>query len=258
MSDRLVTLLQDVARDAEFPETPPLATRARARIETGPRPVAEIRLPRTRPPLVKPVLVALAAVVAAAAVTLSLSVTARRAVADLLGVAGIRITFDEDPQVTPMPLEEIDLGARVSLETASERAGFAVKTIPGLGEAAFYFDPTVGDPGMVSVLYPADAATLADADLLVTQFRATLREEHVKKLGTLGTKVRYLPVWSADGYWIGGDPHLFFYEDRTGASRHESVRLAGNVLLWEEDGVTYRIEGAETLAEARRLAASLR
>lgn len=258
MSDRVVALLEEAAREAAFPPTPPLAESVRRRIDTGPMPVAEIRLPRTRPPLVRPVLVALGVVALALGLTLSLSVTARKAVADLLGVVGIRVTFGEEPPAPPRAPEEIELGRRVSKRVASERAGFRVKTPRGLGTGAVYFDAYVGERGMVSIVYPGDSASLAEADLLFTQFAATVREEFVKKLGILGSDVRYVRVRSSDGYWISGEPHYFFYEERNGEIRQETVRLAGNVLLWEEGGVTYRIEGAETLAEARRLAESLR
>lgn len=259
MSDRLPVLLQEAARDAEFPETPPLAREVRRRIEAGPLPVAEIRLPRTRPPLLRPALVSVAALALVLTVTLSLSVTARRAVADLLGVVGIRVTFGEEPPGTPRPLAEIGLGTRVSRAEASERVGFRVTTPRAVGAApAIYFDEYVGRRGMVSIVYPRGAATLADADLLVTEFSASLHPDFFKKLAVVGSKVRYVRVRSSEGYWISGEPHYFFYQERDGETRQESIRLAGNVLLWEEDGITYRIEGAGTLAEALRLADSLR
>ena len=258
-SDRaLAVLLEEAGREVAFPETPPLAERVRARIESGPLPVAAIHLPRTRPPLLRPVLAAACVVALALGLTLSLSVTARRAVADFLGVVGIRVTFDEDPDVTPRPLEEIPLGIPVTREAATRRAGIRVLVPDAAGSPAFYFDRHVAARGMVSVVYPRDAATLADVDLLVTQFAASVREEFVKKIGMQGTDIRYLSVRDSDGYWISGDAHYFFYEQRNGFIRQETVRLAGNVLLWEEEGVTYRIEGAGSLREARRLADSMR
>jgi hypothetical protein len=36
------------------------------------------------------------------------------------------------------------------------------------------------------------------------------------------------------------------------------VRLAGNVLIWQQGRLTIRIEGTRTLGEARALARSLR
>lgn len=255
----LATLLEETARDVVFPETPPLAGRVLARIEAGPIPVAEIDLPRTRPPLLRPVAAAALAIGLAVAATLSLSVTARRAVADLLGVVGIRITFDDARSPTPRPAPEIRLGDAVSKEAASEAWGLRVLVPEAVaGTPAFYFDGSIGDGGMVSVVYPRDAESIAEVDLLVSQFAAAVPGEYAKKVATLGSEVEYTTVRSSEAYWIGGEPHLFFYEDGDGEIRQETVRLAGNVLLWEEDGVTYRIEGAPSLDEARRIAASLR
>lgn len=255
----LVALLEEAARDARFPETPALAEKVRARIDAGPVPVAEIRLPDRRPPLIRPVLVAVLSVALALAVTLAVSVNARRAVADLLGVVGIRITFDDDPGVTPLPATQIPLGERVSKKDAIERSGLQVLVPEAApGHPAFYVDESVGNGGMVSVVYPAEAETLADVDVLVSQFVASVPAEYVKKLLTLGSDIEHTSVRSSEAFWIGGEPHLFFYDEGDGGIRRETVRLAGNVLLWVEDGVTYRIEGAGSLERAQRLAASLR
>lgn len=255
----LATLLEEAARDAAFPETPPLAGRVRARIEAGPIPVAEIDVPRARPPLLRPAAATALALVLAVAVTLALSVPARRAVADLLGVAGIRISFDEEPALTPRPAPDIRLGDAVSKEAAGEASGLHVLVPEAVsGTPAFYLDPSIGESGRVSVVYPREAATLAEVDLLVSQFVAAVDAEHVKKLATLGSEVEHTTVRSSEAYWIGGEPHLFFYEERNGDIRQETLRLAGNVLLWNEDGVTYRVEGAASLTEALRIAGSLR
>lgn len=257
--DRIAALLVDAARGAEFPDTPPLAERVRSRIEAGPLPVAEIRLPRTRPPLLRPVLAAVVVLVLVVGLTLSLSVSARRAVADWLGVVGIRVTFGEAPEATPRPAGEVPLGTPVSRAEASELVGFEVLVPAGVrGRAALYFEPGIGDAGMVSVVYPRRARTFADVDLLVSQFTASLPAEYVKKLGAGGSHISYVPVRESDGFWIDGEPHLFFYEDGEGDGRHETVRLAGNVLLWEEDGTTYRIEGPGSLQEALIVASRLR
>ena len=254
----LVALLERAAREAEFPETPALAERVRARIESGPLPVATIRLPRTRP-LLRPVLVVLVALAVLLAATLSVSVTARRAVADLLGVVGIRVTFGDEPPASPRPARRIGLGDAVSRAAASESAGFPVRVPEAVpGKPAIFFDPSIGDPGMVSVVYPRDAKTLADVDLLVSQFVASVPGDYVKKLLTVGSEITYTRVGSSEAFWISGVPHYFFYEEPDGAIGRENVRLAGSVLLWVEDDVTHRVEGAASLSEAREIAASLR
>lgn len=255
----VAALLRDVASAEPWPPTPALAETVRARIERGPMPVAEIRLPRTRPPLLRPLAATLVVVGLALGITLSLSGAARRALADLLGVVGIHVTFDDGPAVTPRPSGSIPLGPPVSRTVASERAGFDVKVPAAIERSpAFHYDASIGASGMVSVVYPRSASRLSEVDLLVTQFVAALEESYVKKVATEGAEVTYVRVRSSDGYWIGGGPHVFFYVDGDGDVRPESVRLAGRVLLWEEDGITYRIEGARSLHEATRIAESLR
>jgi hypothetical protein len=53
--------------------------------------------------------------------------------------------------------------------------------------------------------------------------------------------------------WIP-DIHRIGYFDRTGELRSDTVRRSGPVLLWERDGVTYRVEGPHTRAEAMAIA----
>ena len=43
------------------------------------------------------------------------------------------------------------------------------------------------------------------------------------------------------GYWVSGDPHQFFYEGPTGFVE-ESRRWVGDVLLWTDGTITYRLE----------------
>ncbi|MFN2588262.1 MAG: hypothetical protein ABR613_09120 [Actinomycetota bacterium] len=257
---RMDALLKDVARAVEFPETPALASSVRRRIEAGPMPVAEIRLPRTRPVVWRPVLAALAVVVAALTVTLTLSATARRAVADLLGVVGIHITFDDERAGGLRPRERLYLGEQMSTHLASEAAGFDVRVPSGAADRrvwAVYYDEVIGARGMVSLVHPPDAAAVEDVDLLVTQFVASVDGSFFKKLTFEGADVRYVEVEGRRAYWID-DAHLFFYVGPDGKPRRETIRLAGRVLIWEGGGITYRVEGAGSLREALRIAGSLR
>jgi hypothetical protein len=69
--------------------------------------------------------------------------------------------------------------------------------------------------------------------------------------------VEEVSVGGRPGFWITGSPHQFGYLDRTGAFLVETLRLAGNTLLWDSGGVVYRVEGAPTRGAALRVAASL-
>jgi hypothetical protein len=57
----------------------------------------------------------------------------------------------------------------------------------------------------------------------------------------------------------GGSPgdHYFFYPRRAMDIVDTPSRLAGPTLIWEEGGVTHRVEGAPTLAKAILVAQSL-
>ena len=53
------------------------------------------------------------------------------------------------------------------------------------------------------------------------------------------------------GLWLAGSPHVFFFPS-------EPARLAGNTLVWQGIGTTYRLEGPGlTKQDALDLAASL-
>lgn len=79
----------------------------------------------------------------------------------------------------------------------------------------------------------------------------------MQKSATQGS-VRVVPVDLGDGgYWISGDPHLVFVLDEFGNVKEDEVRLAGNVLLWEDDGVSYRIEADISKARALGIARSM-
>lgn len=245
--------LRAAAREVAYPPTPALAKQVRMRLETAPR-SSHRTLPHR--PRWQPALVALGALVVVLVATMTFSPRAREAVADFIGVGGVRIGFDERaPSATPS--EGLNLGPRVSLAEAEELAGFDVKVPQMLGlsspEIHFIRPP---DAGMVSLLYP-DAYEGADEPaLLITQFRADLDGAFVKKLGFEGTDVESVLVRGSVGYWVRG-AHVFSYVDASGNLREETLRLADNVLLWEEDGITYRIEGGFGRPEALKIADSL-
>ena len=88
-----------------------------------------------------------------------------------------------------------------------------------------------------------------------------LRPRHEKGLpddGAQGTQLDAISVAGEPGFWISGAPHGFFFVCYdVGECRQERYRLAGNVLLWELDGVTLRLESALTLEDALAIAESI-
>jgi hypothetical protein len=78
-----------------------------------------------------------------------------------------------------------------------------------------------------------------------------------KKFASGQTKVEPAEVSGVYfGLWLSGGPHVVLWSTPSG-EEHATTRLAGNVLLWEAHGRTYRIEGDLNREEALRLAAKI-
>jgi hypothetical protein len=65
-------------------------------------------------------------------------------------------------------------------------------------------------------------------------------------------------VQGGSGYWLEGTPHEFLYRDASGHIVPETVRLAANVLLWEVNGITVRIESVLPRDDVIRIADAMR
>ena len=96
--------------------------------------------------------------------------------------------------------------------------------------------------------FPADAKS--GIGVLITEFRADIGPDSFEKLIQQGVRVEEVTVNGTTGYWVAGGNHYYFYRNADGE--------VGDTLIWEEDGLTLRIEGAPSLAAAQELAAALR
>lgn len=189
---------------------------------------------------------------------------ARRAVADFLGISGIEIRVPRnapEPTQVPSAKPRLELGREVTLATAQSRVSFdvLVPTASGLPEPRVFLDKASFD-GAVSFVYrpgpelPQTQET--GVGLLVTQFRAGLEENLIKKVSTEASSV--IPLGFADlSYWIEGAPHTILFLDADGDINPDRIRLAGNTLVWEKDGVSYRLESALERHEALGIARSM-
>jgi hypothetical protein len=242
--------LRDLAAALEFPPTPDLATAVRRRLEATERPAP--RFSRRR------ALVLALAVLAVAAGAVMAVPPARTAILEWLGLRGVRIERTPTSPAaggTTRGLSDaaLSLGERVTLGEARRRARYRVLAPPAsLGEPnAVYFDP-IAPGGQVSFVYREGD----QVRLLASEFRAGLREEFIEKLAGPGTRIEPVSVNGAAGWWLEGEPHQFLYVDpRTGNVQPETLRLAGNTLLWVSGRRTLRIEGEGlTKDEAVRIA----
>lgn len=261
--------LRRLGRTVAYPPTPPIAAAVQRRL-------AEPR-PQRGPPIVPLFRMSWATRIAAlAAVALLLiaaglvgvSPEARRAVADRLGVRGVDVRHVPTAAVVTPPRgasagERLALGEPMTLAGAAGRVQFRVLSPgPELGppDAVYVGEPPAG--GQVSFVYEAapdpSKANETGVGLLLTQLRGDLEPAFLRKGLGPGTRIEYLTVDGEEAVWIEGEAHLFYYQDANGEIRDESLRLAGNVLLWQRQEVTLRLEGAHSRDEALRIAAGLR
>jgi hypothetical protein len=236
--------LVSLGRELEVPEAPDAVTAVLARLEPR-REGRTFRAPRRL--AVAVALVLLAALLATLAIP-----DARSALFRALHIGGASIELvDELPEVPAGPDLELTLGQRVTLADARRDAGFDVRLLEEEPDAVY-----LGDRGTVWLLYgsPERPRLL----LAQTPFHSVDQELLLKKVAAGGTKVELVSVGGAKGAFLSGDPHFLFLLDELGSPVEDSARLAGNVLLWSEGGIAFRLEGDVDRETARELAESLR
>jgi hypothetical protein len=184
----------------------------------------------------------------------------RTAVADFLGIGGVRIDTGGS---APTPTGDPDLGERMSLSQARDGVAFEVRVPAALGRPDSVWLDTEVSGGQVALAYESSPDLPAppgnDLGALVTQFPdAEVSDIALKKVtgSQPGTTFEPVTVEGDQGFWVSGEPHVIAYLEPDGDIRNETVRLAGNVLLWESNGVTYRIESTLSLSDVLAIAES--
>ena len=248
----LEATLRDIGRGLETPDAPHLAARVRARI-------AERREPR-RPWILAlaPALITLLVLAGGAA---AVEVVRLRGV-DVFRVPVVTAPPRPSPSASaPAPAQSTDLGERVSF-------GLAQSLVRQLYLSS---DPIFGAPdeiylrrggnGQVSFVYapqPGLPAGPTGQGALVTQFRGVLDTSFIGKGVGPGSKIENVRVGDAPALWIEGQAHLFFYRDGAGNILQETLRLAGNTLLWQREDSLMRLEAEVGRQRALEIAASFR
>jgi hypothetical protein len=240
--------LTDIATSVAFPPTPPLAALVGA----------ALRQQRDRSPVRRRAGRGLALAIIATILLVGV------AAAFGFGLGGLRLVFGP-ASFSPLPSFAVgpELGKPVSLDEARSEVAFSLRVpgLPALGQPDLVYlaEPPAG--GAVTLLYGArpgfPAATATGIGLIVTQFRADIAPESFEKLIDSGVSVTAARVNDADAWWVASGEHFFFYRDAQGQVVPSTLRLASATLIWEEGGVTHRVEGAPTLAKAILVAESL-
>lgn len=257
--------LAEVGERLAYPRPTRLADAVRARLrEPHARPWWDVlRSPRYA---FAPIL----ATVAVLALVIVLAVPGARAAATVfLHAWGIDIFQGPaiaTPAVSPSP--RAGLGSITTLDDARRRADFTVRvpTDPRLGTPEEVYRDRADATGArqrISLVYGQRAGIQMSHEpgvsVLVVEFRGTFDETLIGGKGVgPDTKIESLSVNGGRGLWLEGAPHLFFYRDASGQILTETLRLAGNTLIWEQDGVTFRLEAQVSRDEALAIAASFR
>ena len=215
----------------------------------------------------------------------------RDAIADLLGIDGLRIRSGEGPvpSSTSAPVSssapsttigssstvgtgggfdaaavgrDLKLGSQVSMAQARTALPALRELTSSYGAPdAIYLGtrPT----GLVTFVWRArpdlpGSTSAPSVGLVVQQYRSGSSDVFIGKTLTPGSTAREIVVEGKKGYWIEGAPHSIAYFDAQNNYVEDTVRWATNALLWANNGLTYRIESSLTQDQAIALVASLR
>jgi len=251
--------LRALAAEPPFPPTPDLASAVRARLAAQPEaPAARRGHPRRAgwlaAPLRWPVAAqAVAALLAIFVALMALSPGVRSAVLEALGLQGARIERREPSPRARAAGSRFDLGEPTTLAAARDRAPFdvVVPGDPGQPDGVF-FDAAAPAGGQVAFVWTRPGRR----PLLLTQI-AALPEPVVGKAAGAGTEVEELDIDGEPGFWLSGAPHEFAFITPHHEFRTQRLRLAGDTLIWNRDGVLLRLEGADSRARALQIAHSV-
>ncbi|HEX9763184.1 MAG TPA: hypothetical protein VGA97_08805 [Acidimicrobiia bacterium] len=248
MSD-LERLIASAAKLVEWP-------RADLRMAVRGRLAAPVRRSR----VVLPRWAQLAALILLVVATVIATPWGRQAVADILEVAGIKVGWAEP--VSPAGAD-LDLGEMVGLDEAGDTVSFQLLSPddPRLGTPDAVYRSAIPAGGAIHMVWRSDrqlpAAGDTDVGILYSQFQVTGAEVFMKSVDR-DVIVQDVTVRGNLGFWLEGGPHYLVFVDAEGMFHEDIARLAGNVLAWEESGVTHRIETTQSLEDALELADSLR
>ena len=222
----------------DWPATPDLAGAIEPRLAARPAP---------RRPWLRPVAAGLAALVVATGAVLAASPGARSAVLRFFHIEGATVTrVDRLPPVGDG--SGLGLGRLVPIDEARGAVSFRLRLPEGEQPSRVWLDESIGR-GAVSIVWCCPR-------LVLTEFHGAAIP-YVEKQAGPGTRIEYLSVGGRPGVWVAGRAHAVIFRDELGGIV-ESPRLARNVLLWEDGGVTLRLEGDLTRQRALEFAGTVR
>ena len=246
-----------LADELDHPDGEELVARVRTTLAIPELPPIAWHVPKRRARWVR--LTSAAAIAATMALIVAIAVPdSRSALAELFNIGGVEARdsrrVDGAAPSTTSSTSSSSSPARPDVETvesiaAADRAvDFPLRLPPGVTPVALTVDHRV--PGGAVA---ADFGAYRLVQLAAPDSGAVMTKVLDPRTRLTATTVRGVPA-----AWFTGSHHRIAYLDRNGDIRYDTMREVGHVLLWSEAGVTFRIEGPETLAEARRIAESIR
>jgi hypothetical protein len=250
--------LRALGRELAFPATPEIAPAVRDRLRDQPK--------RRRLTPRRTILVAFAGALLTASAAIAAVPAARHTVLEWLGLRSVRIERVPTQPTAPragVAGMRLDLGRRATISGARASVRFPILT-PRLANLE---DPQVfvsASPpgGRVTLLYPArpgiPLALGTGVGMLITEFRGDQPAAFIEKTLGPGTTAEQFTLRGQPAVWISGQPHVVVFRDADGTIREDTLRLAGNTLLWRRGPLLVRIEAHISKAAALRIAHSMR
>jgi hypothetical protein len=244
---RLEEELRALGRSLTYPRTPELASAVRASLE-APGPDGTRQPWRSGWGLLAPLALAIVLVLSAA-------------FGFAYALRGLVIRPVESlPPVASLTASPLPIGTHTTLADAAAELSFTplVPSLPALGEPDGIFIDETGDIRQLVMTWRPDARTGAP-QLLLAQFVADVDGGFLLKEVPTGTaELLEVSVSGGRGYWIDGGPHTLTYVSSARGPLHDRTRLVGNVLVWEREPLTLRLETEGGLDEALAVAESVR
>lgn len=248
----LETELRALGRGLAVPTAPDLTEAVRRRLDgrdvPSARPVAVgTHLPRLRRPAWR---VALAIVLVLLGLLFA-TPQGRALVTHVFRIAGIELSQQPPPTVTPRPSPSLPGQRPAPLDQARRLVGFPILVPAALGQPD---EVAVSDHGRVATLVYHDTAY---GQVRMDEFQGHLDTIVFKKF-VYGHEVSQVPLNGRSAYWVKG-PHEIFYVTADGTTDTASARLThGNTLIWGTARVALRLEGDFDRPQALAIAGSAR
>ena len=193
----------------------------------------------------------------------------REAIANWLNLHTTILRTQNPPTPTPLPSgplgERLHLGNPTTLGQAESQVRWKIELPSSLGppdEVYLKLPPTGPSGGEVTLVYgqrpDIKTSGVTGVSVLVTEVRGETNEIYFQKMLGPDVTVEQVTVNGHQGYWIEGNPHNFAFTASDGSVYSDTLRLATNTLIFDDNGTIVRIEGDLSKAQALQIAGSLR